>query len=197
MRTAYHEALEATRLDVVRLGALCGDAIRVAVESLDRRDATAGARVVAGEAGVPHRDGAFTFTFSGTSARAPFPGLDEHERTRHKGELIYPNFMLSLSAEHVTAFSLWPQAPDRTTVICDFLFHPEEMHKSAFDPSDAVDFWDLVNRQDWHICEGVQAGMRSRAFRYGYYAPMEDYSLDIRRYVASRLGEDAIRTEAP
>ncbi len=49
MRTAYHEALEATRLDVVRLGALCGDAIRVAVESLDRRDASAGARVVAGD----------------------------------------------------------------------------------------------------------------------------------------------------
>jgi phosphate transport system protein len=49
VRTAYHEALEATRLDVVRLGALCGDAIRVAVESLERRDAASGARVVAGD----------------------------------------------------------------------------------------------------------------------------------------------------
>lgn len=49
MRTAYHEALESTRLDVVRLGALVGDAIRVGVEALDRRDATAGARVVAGD----------------------------------------------------------------------------------------------------------------------------------------------------
>ncbi len=49
MRTAYHEALESTRLDVVRLGALCGDAIRVAVEALERRDASAGARVVAGD----------------------------------------------------------------------------------------------------------------------------------------------------
>jgi hypothetical protein len=28
--------------------------------------------------------------------------------------------------------------------------------------------------------------MRSRAFRHGYYAPMEDASLDIRRYLASR-----------
>ena len=49
MRTAYHEALEATRLDVVRLGALAGDAIRVGVEALERRDASAGARVVAGD----------------------------------------------------------------------------------------------------------------------------------------------------
>lgn len=49
MRAAYHEALEGTRLDVVRLGALVGDAIRIAVEALERRDATAGGRVVAGD----------------------------------------------------------------------------------------------------------------------------------------------------
>ena len=49
MRTAYHEALESTRLDVVRLGALVGDAIRIAVEALERRDSAAGARVVAGD----------------------------------------------------------------------------------------------------------------------------------------------------
>lgn len=49
MRTAYHEALEATRLDVVRLGALAGDAIRIGVEALERRDASVGARVVAGD----------------------------------------------------------------------------------------------------------------------------------------------------
>jgi phosphate transport system protein len=49
VRTAYHEALESTRLDVVRLGALAGDAIRLAVEALERRDSAAGARVVAGD----------------------------------------------------------------------------------------------------------------------------------------------------
>lgn len=49
MRAAYHEALEATRLDVVRLGAIAGDSIRLSVEALDRRDATVGGRVVAGD----------------------------------------------------------------------------------------------------------------------------------------------------
>jgi len=49
VRTAYHSALEATRLDVVRLGALVADAIQTAVEALERRDAAAGARVVAGD----------------------------------------------------------------------------------------------------------------------------------------------------
>ena len=49
MRTAYHEALESTRLDVVRLGALAGDAIRIAVEALGKRDTSAAARVIAGD----------------------------------------------------------------------------------------------------------------------------------------------------
>jgi Rieske 2Fe-2S family protein len=137
------------------------------------------------DAGIPHRDGAWTFTHSGTTTRKPFPGLDEDEQLKHKGELLYPNFMVSLSADHVAAFTLFPRDPGRTTVACDFLFHPSE---TELDPSDAVDFWDLVNRQDWAICEGVQRGMSSRAFQSGFYAPMESLSLDIRRYVAEKLG---------
>ena len=141
------------------------------------------------ERGIPHRDGAWTFTGSGTSERAPFAGLSDDERVRHKGELIYPNLMLSLSADHVAAFTVRPHAPGRTTVGCEFLFHPAEMAKAGFDPSDAVEFWDLVNRQDWAICESVQRGMGSRVFQTGYYAPMESWSLDIRRYVGERLGD--------
>ena len=140
------------------------------------------------EHGVPHRDGAFTFTRSGTSDRAPFPDLSEGEKTRHKGELVYPNLFLSLSPEHVAAFRLLPEAPDRTRIFCDFLFDSTEMEKPGFDPSDAVEFWDLINRQDWAICEEVQRGLSSRVHRFGYYAPMEDASLDIRRYVLERLG---------
>jgi len=138
--------------------------------------------------GVPHREGAWTFTMSGTSDRAPFPDLDEHERVRHKGELVYPNLLLSLSAEHVAAFILRPLAVDRTEVTCDLLFAADEVAKSTFDPGDAVELWDLTNLQDWRICESVQRGMTSRAYTGGWYAPMEDASLDIRRWLLPRLG---------
>jgi Rieske 2Fe-2S family protein len=137
--------------------------------------------------GVPHREGAWTFTMSGTTNRKPFAGLNEDEQTRHKGELLYPNFMLSLSAEHAAAFTLWPTSPNHTTILCDFLFHPSEIAQSDFNPSDAVEFWDITNRQDWVICESVQRGMASRVFRQGFYAPMESMSLDIRRYIGERL----------
>ena len=70
----------------------------------------------------------------------------------------------------------------------EFLFHPGEMAKPGFDPSDAVEFWDLMNRQDSAICESVQRGMRSRVLQFGYYAPMESASLDIRRYIREHLG---------
>jgi Rieske 2Fe-2S family protein len=135
------------------------------------------------ESGIPHREGAWTFTFTGTTNRRPFPGLSEEEKTRHKGLLIYPNLMLSISAEHIAAFTLFPHGPDATTIVCDFLFHVDEIARDDFDPADAVDFWDVVNRQDWKVCEGVQKGMTSRRFDTGFYAPMEDYSMDIRRYL--------------
>ncbi|HEV7716351.1 MAG TPA: aromatic ring-hydroxylating dioxygenase subunit alpha [Steroidobacteraceae bacterium] len=139
--------------------------------------------------GIPHRPGAWTFTESGTSTRAPFPGLSESEKTHHKGEVAFPNLLMSFAAEHVAAFTLWPTAPDHTRIACDFLFHVSESEKPGFDPSDVVEFWDLVNKQDWGICESVQSGMSSRGFRGAFYAPMEDPSLDIRRYLEMHLGD--------
>jgi phosphate transport system protein len=49
MRTAYHQALDNARLDVVRLGALTLDAIRSATNALERRDGALAARVIAGD----------------------------------------------------------------------------------------------------------------------------------------------------
>jgi Rieske 2Fe-2S family protein len=138
--------------------------------------------------GIPHREGAYTFTHSGTTVRRAFPGLDPDERVRHKGELAYPNLFLSVACDHVAAFILQPRSAERTDITCHFLFETHEIAKPRFDPSDAVDFWDLVNGQDWAVCAGVQEGIRSRVHAHGYYAPMEDFNLDIRRYVTERIG---------
>jgi Rieske 2Fe-2S family protein len=141
--------------------------------------------------GIPHRPGAYTFTASGTTSRRPFPGLSADEQVRHKGELTYPNLFVSLACDHVAAFILQPRSAERTDITCHFLFEPYELAKADFDPSDTADFWDVINRQDWAVCEAVQRGMQSRIHEHGYYAPMEDASLDIRRYVLDRLGAAA------
>ena len=138
--------------------------------------------------GIPHRDGAYTFTASGTTRRRAFPGLDADEQVRHKGELAYPNLFLSLACDHAAIFILKPQSASRTEIICHFLFEPHELAQPGFDCSDAVDFWHLVNKQDWTVCEAVQSGIAARVHRRGFYAPMEDFNLDIRRYVVARVG---------
>jgi glycine betaine catabolism A len=139
------------------------------------------------ESGIEHREGAWTFTMSGTSTRAPFPELDEDEKVRHKGELIYPNLFLSLSAEHVATFVLEPLAVDRTRITCELLFARDEVAGDDFDPSDAAELWEITNQQDWAICELVQRGMTSRAYDQGWYAPMEDESLAITRWLLPKL----------
>ncbi len=138
------------------------------------------------EDGIAHRSGAYTFSHSGTSARPPFPSLNDAERTRHKGELAYPNLFLSLACEHVAAYILHPRGPARTDIECLFLFAADEIARPGFDHTDTTGFWDTVNQQDWAICERVQLGIASRVHAHGYYAPMEDANLDMRRYVESR-----------
>jgi Rieske 2Fe-2S family protein len=62
------------------------------------------------------------------------------------------------------------------------------MAKPDFEPRDVVDFWDLVNRQDWNICAIVQSGISARVHEAGMLSPMEDWNLDIRKYVSGRIG---------
>lgn len=140
------------------------------------------------ERGIPHREGATTFTLSGETSRRSFPGLNEDELVRHKGYLVYPNLFLSLSRDHVAVFILKASSAGHTALTCHFLFEPHEMDRPDFEPHDAADFWDIVNRQDWKICSMVQQGMAARVHHHGYFSPMEDWNLDIRRYVKDRIG---------
>ena len=96
--------------------------------------------------------------------------------------------MLSLSAEHVAAFYVFPHGPDRTTIVNEFLFHPDEMAKAGLrsggrggllGPGEPAGLGDLRVGPARDVLAGVRAG---------YYAPMESASLDIRRYIGERLG---------
>ena len=85
--------------------------------------------------------------------------------------------------------TLWPRAVDRTEVVCEWLFEPATMDAEGFDPSDAVSFWDQVNREDWHVCNLTQRGMASSAFTPGRYTLQEDDVHDFDVMVAGRYLE--------
>jgi Rieske 2Fe-2S family protein len=86
---------------------------------------------------------------------------------------IFPNMLLSLHPDYVMVHQLWPQSPERTLILCDWLFHPEAFEREDFNPDDAVEFWDMINRQDWHVCELSQQGIASRAYEPGPYSARE------------------------
>jgi Rieske 2Fe-2S family protein len=86
---------------------------------------------------------------------------------------IFPNTLLSLHPDYVMVHQLEPQSPGRTLIFCDWFFNPEAFKRSDFDPQDAVKFWDMVNKQDWHVCELSQKGISSRAYEPGPYSARE------------------------
>ncbi len=86
---------------------------------------------------------------------------------------IFPNMLLSLHPEYVMVHQLWPQSPERTLIVCDWLFHPDAFSRKDFRPEDAIEFWDMTNKQDWHVCELSQQGISSRAYQPGPYSSRE------------------------
>jgi len=134
------------------------------------------------------REGVETMNFDGLRRRAYLPGLDQMQRWQVYYYAVYPNFLLSLHPDYVMVHTLWPRAVDRTEIVCEWFFHPGE---ERFD--DAVEFWDLTNRQDWRICELSQAGIGSRAYTPGPYSPREELLAAFDREVLKREHE----TSAP
>jgi len=86
---------------------------------------------------------------------------------------LFPNMMLSMHPDYVVSYMVWPVAPTQTHIVSDWLFHPDAMRHPEFDPSGAIEFWDVTNRQDWAICEQSQLGVASRAYTPGPYSPRE------------------------
>jgi glycine betaine catabolism A len=120
------------------------------------------------------RPGVDTMSMDGTCPRQALPGLSADEKRRVYYYAIFPNMLLSLHPDYMLVHTLWPIAADRTINICEWHFHPDEMRREGFDPHDAVEFWDMTNRQDWHVCELSQAGISSRAYSPGPYSNRED-----------------------
>ena len=147
---------------------------------------------LAWEDGVPHREGAWTFTMTGTTTRSPLPGLSEDGTRAPQGRprLPEPDDVRFGRPRRVVPPAATFLRPDRRGLLAA-LRRRRGVGSGQFDPADAGELWDLVNRQDWAVCESVQRGMSSRSYRHGWFAPMEDDSLDIRRWLLPLLEDRA------
>jgi Rieske 2Fe-2S family protein len=120
------------------------------------------------------REGIATLSLDGRTRRACLPGLDASECRYVYFYAVLPNLLLSLHPDYVMTHALWPRGAGRTEIVCELLFHPDAIAATDFDIADVVAFWDMTNRQDWHVCEQMQLGLGSRAYRPGPYSHRED-----------------------
>ena len=139
-----------------------------------------------------------TFTAAATWRQAN-PGAPGHAEIASLGTrsavipsvVLLPNVFVNLLPDHVVLHTLRPLGPARTLVSCDWLFDRAEMARPGFDPMDAVEIFDLVNRQDFEACELVQQSMTSRAYRDGgLYVPAEQALQLFNDWVLQKLGAD-------
>jgi glycine betaine catabolism A len=119
------------------------------------------------------REGVDTMSIDGKRRRDCLPGLSETERRQVHYFAIYPNLLLSLHPDYMMTHTLWPRAYDRTEIVCEWHFHADELAKPTFHGDDAIQFWDLTNREDWSIAERSQLGIQSRVYEPGPYSPRE------------------------
>jgi Rieske 2Fe-2S family protein len=120
------------------------------------------------------KEHAQTMSISGQSGGQPIAGLspDHLRQVYYFG--LFPNLLVSPHPDYVMTHRVQPLSPDRSRVECRWLFPREVSERPGFDPSYAVEFWDITNRQDWRACESVQRGVSSRAYRPGPLALEED-----------------------
>jgi Rieske 2Fe-2S family protein len=130
-----------------------------------------------------------SLTMSGRACGVAVGDLPEKDLQRVWYYSIFPNVLLSLHPDYVMAHTLWPAAPNRTRIVCEWLFHPETLRRPEFDIDDGVAFWDMTNKQDWHVCELSQLGVSSRAYTPGPYSPRESLAVAFDREVLRSLGE--------
>lgn len=119
-------------------------------------------------------DGCATMTLDGQTDREPMSGLSGDDLRLVHYFNIYPAFLLSLHPDYVLIHTIWPMAVDRSVIRCEWLFTEQAAGCDDFDPSDAVEFWNMTNEQDWAICERAQKGVRSRGFRPARYHDLEE-----------------------
>ncbi len=114
-----------------------------------------------------------SLTTSGRTKRPPLSGIGSENAARVYYYTVFPSLLLSLHPDYVMAHYVTPVDAAHTRIVCEWLFDDHAMREPSFDPSDAVDFWDTTNLQDWRVNELTQLGIESRAYAPGPYSQQE------------------------
>ncbi|MFN8631355.1 MAG: aromatic ring-hydroxylating dioxygenase subunit alpha [Chloroflexota bacterium] len=124
--------------------------------------------------------------------RPPMCGITPTDEARVYYYVLWPTTFLSIHPDYLLVHRLEPIAPDRTRIVCDWLFEADTIAQPDFDPAEPVAFWDLTNRQDWHVCELQQRGTKSRSWVAGRYSNNEPSVQAFDLMVSARYAGESI-----
>nr|WTB10167.1 aromatic ring-hydroxylating dioxygenase subunit alpha [Streptomyces antimycoticus] len=127
------------------------------------------------------------FTVDGSEGFGRIAGIAEEQDRRYYAITVRPQVFLNLVPDHVIMHRMFPVAPDRTLVECDWLYSPEVV-ASEQDLSKSVELFHRVNAQDFDACERTQPAMDSRAYRDGgVLVPSEHHIGAFHRWVTDHV----------
>lgn len=101
------------------------------------------------------------------------PELKKENKNRVFYYSIFPNMLLSLHPEYAMFHTIWPKGSHECVVECSWLFEKNVISSNLYQPQDALHFWDMTNKQDWHISELSQLGIQSRKYTPSPYSGQE------------------------
>jgi Rieske 2Fe-2S family protein len=114
-----------------------------------------------------------SMTMTGQTCAPPLGRVDGEDLNLVHYYTVFPNMLLSVHPDYVLVHRIERLAVDRSRVVCEWLFDPEAMAAPDFDPSGAIEFWNMTNRQDWEVSELSQQGIASSAYEPGPYSELE------------------------
>jgi glycine betaine catabolism A len=127
------------------------------------------------------------FTVDGSPGFGRLPGVTDDQDRRYYAITIRPQVFINLVPDHVILHRMTPLGPDRTLVVCDWLFDAGVV-AAGQDVSRSVELFDRVNQQDFAACERTQPSMSSRAYRDGgVLVPSEHHISEFHAWVRDQV----------
>jgi Rieske 2Fe-2S family protein len=143
------------------------------------------------DGGVMLREGARSLSTDGRTTVPLLPGMSDIDASSYFGCTMYPNGFVDVTGTCVIVSYLYPNGPDHTTMVMEYMFAADTIADPSFDPTSIVEFNEMVAAQDNMVCERVQKGVSSVLFEGGVLSPKDDLVIGFVQHYQASMGTTA------
>ena len=130
-----------------------------------------------------------SITSTGNLCCPPINTLNEDSLNKVYYYSIFPNLLLSLHPDYVMYHIITPLKTDKTLISCGWLFSKGVVSSKKHNLSEAINFWDQTNKEDWYISEQSQLGINSKKYQPSPYSTQESLLAAFDHYYLKRINK--------